>query len=169
MRDHAWQQPMLLALSDPSTGHVVTELKTQKRIKAVFDELDLAFSELFDIAFPAKKDNKIASEVAAFKQEMTGGQPDNYGYWVFYPWSGSLVRFPAKEDLRLLKTARNRNLVTHEEQQKLFDATVLIAGMSVGSNIVEALISQGIGGKFILIDMDVIEPTNLNRIRAKYR
>jgi hypothetical protein len=40
--------------------------------------------------------------------------------------------------------------------------------MSVGSNIVEALVSQGIGGKLLLVDMDIVEPSNLNRIRSPY-
>jgi tRNA A37 threonylcarbamoyladenosine dehydratase len=66
----------------------------------------------------------------------------------------------------MVRTSRNRNLINEEEQSRLYNASVLIAGMSVGSNVVEALVSQGIGGKFILADMDIVEPSNLNRIRS---
>jgi len=134
----------------------------------VEDHIRLAIDELFDIAFPAKKDTKTDAELEAYATELTNGDPDAWGKWVYYPWLNKLVHFPPVAQLRALRTSRNRNLVTAEEQQKLYTATLLIIGMSVGSNIVEALVSQGIGRKLLLVDMDIIEPSNLNRIRAPY-
>lgn len=134
----------------------------------VHDHLDLAIEELFDIDFPAKKDTKDKAEIQAYAKTKIGTDIRQWGEWVYYPWLNELVHTPPKEHLRALRTSRNRNLITSEEQSKLYNATILVVGMSVGSNVVEALVSQGIGGKLILVDMDIVEPTNLNRIRSPY-
>lgn len=134
----------------------------------VDDYIDLAIDELFDIEFPAKKDNKTTEEVNSFGSELTGGAPNEWGEWVYYPWLNKVVHFPPVDSLRALRTSRNRNLITAAEQLKLYSSTILIIGMSVGSNVVEALVASGIGGKLILVDMDKIEPSNLNRIRSPY-
>lgn len=143
-------------------------LKKQYPDMSVEDYVDLAIDELFDIDFPAKKDSKTAKEVKVYGSKLTDPSPNEWGQWVFYPWLNKLVHFPPKEKLRALRTSRNRNLITAEEQKKLYQTTLLIIGMSVGSNIVEALVAQGIGQKLILVDMDIIEPSNLNRIRSPY-
>lgn len=132
------------------------------------DQIDLALDELFDIEFPSKKDTKLPEEVAEFGKSVAGEDPSAWGEWVYYPWLNKLVHFPPVDKLRALRTSRNRNLVTAEEQGKLYGASILVIGMSVGSNIVEALVSKGIGSKLILVDMDIIEPSNLNRIRSPY-
>lgn len=132
------------------------------------DRIDLAIDELFDIEYPFKKDSKNPAEIAAFGDHVTDGDQIRWGEWIYYPWLNKLVHFPPVDKLRALRTSRNRNLVTSEEQCQLYDATLLIIGMSVGSNIVEALVSQGIGSTLLLVDMDIIEPSNLNRIRSPY-
>ena len=88
------------------------------------------------------------------------------GLWVYYPWSHVAVHM-VREDLYFkLRTARNHNLITSEEQDKYHQMKVGIAGLSVGSGIVSALVTSG-GPKTIKIaDFDVIEASNLNRIRA---
>lgn len=146
----------------------ISLLREQHAELAIDDHINLAIDELFDIEFPSKKDSKDTAEVAAFGEQLTRNDPNNWGEWIYYPWLNRVVHVPPVEKLRALRTSRNRNLVTADEQQKLYDSTLLIIGMSVGSNIVEALISQGIGGKLLLVDMDIIEPSNLNRIRSPY-
>jgi molybdopterin/thiamine biosynthesis adenylyltransferase len=143
-------------------------LRLQHAGLQVDDFIELAIDELFDIAHPEKKDTKNAEEVEAFGKELTGSDYNNWGNWVFYPWLNKVVHMPPVKELRALRTSRNRNLITAEEQLRLYEANLLIIGMSVGSNIVEALVSQGIGGHLVLVDMDIIEPSNLNRIRAPY-
>lgn len=132
------------------------------------DFVDLALDELFDMEYPSKKDTKTGQEVRDYIKTKLPDGTDNWGNWVYYSWLNRVVHVPPKEELRKLRTSRNRNLITEEEQAKLYSSTIFIAGMSVGSNIVEAMVSQGIGSKFILADMDIIEPSNLNRIRAPY-
>jgi molybdopterin/thiamine biosynthesis adenylyltransferase len=147
------------------------ELETlKKKHKELFidDHIDLALEELFDIDYPSQKDTRNRQDIERYSQQITEGKPEEWGEWVYFPWLNQVVHFPPKKALRTLRTSRNRNLITTEEQKTLYGATLLIIGMSVGSNIVEALVSQGIGNKLILIDMDIIEPSNLNRIRSAY-
>lgn len=156
----AWEAPVLV----PGQG-AADELKALP-VRQFYDQMPLAIEELYDIAYPQEKD--LPTSQKSSYGEFSDSRNWPYGVFVYYPWSGNCVRFPVQEDLRALRTSRNRNLITATEQAKLYDATILIAGMSVGSNIVEALVSMGIGGHFILADMDSIEPSNLNRIRAPY-
>jgi tRNA A37 threonylcarbamoyladenosine dehydratase len=146
----------------------IEDLKASHTELAIHDNMDLVVEDLFDIEYPEKKDTKTEQELEDFKTVLFKDGVQNWGSWFYYPWLNQLVHFPPKEHLRSLRTSRNRNLINVEEQKILYSSTLLIAGMSVGSNVVEALVSQGIGTKLILADMDVIEPSNLNRIRSPY-
>ncbi len=150
------------------THNDLDSLKQENPQLIVDDTIELAIDELFDIRHPEKKDTKTKDEVRGFGTEITADHPNDWGQWVYYPWLNKVVHFPPVEAFRSLRTSRNRNLITADEQNKLYGATVVIVGMSVGSNVVEALVSQGIGQKLVLVDMDVIEPSNLNRIRSPY-
>lgn len=144
------------------------ELAQKHSELTVHDQINLAFEELFDIEYPAKKDSKTSNEIVEFSNNITGGSPNDWGSWIYYPWLNTIVHTPPINELRQLRTSRNRNLITAEEQLKLYGAVIFVVGMSVGSNVVEALVSQGIGSKLILVDLDIIEPSNLNRIRSPY-
>ena len=148
-------------------SHEIQPLKDQHPELMVEDRVDLAVDELFDIAHPEKKDTKTAQQVFEYRAELFD-DGDNWGEWFYYPWLNKLVHFPPQKELRALRTSRNRNLINAEEQAKLYSSTILIVGMSVGSNVVEALAGTGIGGKLVLVDMDILEPSNLNRIRSPY-
>ncbi len=160
---------MLTITMHKKLTHLEVEgLLKQNDSLSVHDEMSYVAEELFDIEFPQKKDNKSEKEIEKFFNKLTNNDPNNWGSWFYYPWLGKIVHVPPVEQFRALRTSRNRNLVTKEEQEQLYNTTILVAGLSVGSNIVEALVSQGIGGKLVLADMDVIEPSNLNRIRSPY-
>jgi len=165
----AWQNPQFFDLSDESQRAQLQQIFETGKVTMVSDQIEAAIDELFDIEHPAKKDTKTPEEVADFMQQLTQGNIETYGTWVYFPWSQSLVHFPPKEALRRLRGSRNRNLITDEERQTLIDnKTIVILGLSVGSNAVDSLLLQGIGSKYIIVDMDHLDPTNLNRIRASY-
>jgi molybdopterin/thiamine biosynthesis adenylyltransferase len=163
-----WEPPIIFDAQNPSDRGKLVEMLEKDPTIVVYDQIHLAISDLFDVEFPEKKDTKTDTEIEQYSRHFAEGNLDNYGSWVFFPWSRSLIHFPTKDDLRKLRTSRNRNLITSIEQRKLYSSTICIAGMSVGSNVVEALLSGGIGGKLILVDMDYLEPSNLNRIRAPF-
>lgn len=66
---------------------------------------------------------------------------------------------PAKEDMEALMMSRH----TVGVHKKVKSATVAVCGLGgLGSNIAVALARIGVG-KLLLIDFDVVEPSNLNR------
>ncbi|OGH69663.1 MAG: hypothetical protein A3C90_01935 [Candidatus Magasanikbacteria bacterium RIFCSPHIGHO2_02_FULL_51_14] len=104
-----------------------------------------------------------------FIQEYRDSRDDRkQGMWVYYPWLNKAIRFLEESLHDELRTARNKNLITAEEQEKFRDFSVAIAGLSVGSHAALSITLQG-GGKYMrLADPDVISGSNLNRIRAGF-
>ncbi|MDP3093303.1 MAG: ThiF family adenylyltransferase [bacterium] len=86
--------------------------------------------------------------------------------WVYYPWNRALVRIVNKEDYRLLRLSRNKNLITDEEQEKFSRQTIGIAGLNVGNPGALCIILEGGAEKMKFADNDVLELSNLNRFRA---
>lgn len=164
----AWAEPRVFQLHSDEDKAALTKLLEDHRVEKVFDSIEYAIGELYDIAYPAKKDTKTQGDVEAYRQKLCGNDAFAYGAWVYFPWSRYLAHFPPKNDLRALRTSRNLNLIRAEEQKALYDSTIMVVGLSVGSSAVEMLLSQGIGGTIILVDMDIIEPSNLNRIKTTY-
>ena len=123
-----------------------------------------ALKELFFAENPRLKKNM--PEVAGALDEFL----KNHGIsdiWIYYPWSNKVVRCLSEDLYFKLRTARNRNIITDEEQKKYRTAKVGVVGLSVGSAIVSALAMSG-GPKVMKIaDFDEVEISNLNRIRAK--
>lgn len=89
-----------------------------------------------------------------------------HGKWVYFPWRGQLVHILDEEDYFEVRTARNQNLITKEEQRKFYDATIGIAGLSVGSSVAFAIVLQGGGKRLRLADMDRLALSNTNRVLA---
>ena len=87
------------------------------------------------------------------------------GVWSYYPWRNVALRTVEPFALFELRTNRNRNLVTGAEQAVLYPARVAVAGLSVGGNILGALLRHGIGSTFCLADHDELATSNLNRVQ----
>lgn len=85
---------------------------------------------------------------------------------VYFPWLNTLVKTVEADDYFALKTNRNQDLITAEEQVKLRDYKVAVLGMSVGSNVAFVLTQAGISNDIVLADFDELDTTNLNRILA---
>ena len=93
------------------------------------------------------------------------GKPDEgVGVWIYYPWRNQLIQLLPEEDFFKVRTARNRNLITAEEQQRFYNATIGIAGMSIGMSVALAIVLQGGGKRLKIADADTIDLSNLNRI-----
>lgn len=89
---------------------------------------------------------------------------DEPGRWAWYPWRRTLVSILGPAGFKALRLDRNRNGITTEEQTRLAELTVGVAGLSVGHVIAHTLAMQGLCGRLRLADFDRIELSNLNRI-----
>jgi hypothetical protein len=115
----------------------IEEFKKEHGVVEVLDAYDELLEELFLIRNPRYKFDKNYQEpLSVFKQEHFAGKtPEESGVWFLFPWSKKLVHYLPHELHFELRTARNKNIITEEEQRRLYDFTVGIAGLSVGSHV----------------------------------
>ena len=87
-------------------------------------------------------------------------------HWVYYPWRNTLVHVLPQKLYNLLRTSRNRNLITLQEQEIFRNFKVGIAGLNVGNPVALCLALEG-GASFLkFADNDILSFTNMNRFRA---
>lgn len=133
--------------------------------KRLVDAYTGAVRELFFVRNP--KFRKQTPDGEAAYQAFLKVTPVLEDAWIFYPDTEILVHTLAENLYFELRTARNRNIVTAKEQNMYRETVVGIAGLSVGSSALHALVQSG-GPKTIKIaDFDTLEISNLNRIRAR--
>lgn len=153
------KQPIILAEGN-FTREELVRLKAGARVWETVDIYADQIRELAEITYPS---NANTSERERFVKEHAGG--DLGGSWIYYPWSGVLLHCVGDAGLRALRTNRNQNVITHDEQEKLGKSTVAVAGMSVGSGIALSCVYSGISDVIKLADFDRLETANLNRLR----
>jgi ThiF family len=129
----------------------------QPRVRDIYA---LQVAELAEVRLPGGSGQAREAFIADY-------QAREPGVWSYYPWLDVALRTMEPEALFELRTNRNRNLVTRSEQLALRNAHVAIAGLSVGSNVLAALVRHGIGRTFSLADHDTLATSNLNRMPAR--
>ncbi|MCA9369412.1 ThiF family adenylyltransferase [Candidatus Woesebacteria bacterium] len=91
---------------------------------------------------------------------------NNSSAWVYYPWSNIVIGMLDEDSVFVLRTNRNKLLISKEEQELLRTAHVAVIGLSVGNHVVAGLAHSGISKQMTIADRDVLETTNTNRVRA---
>ena len=114
--------------------------------------------------YRAKYEVQVASIAEMLDTHYSGKPAWQLGSWVYFPWKNQLVHILAQKDFEDLRTIRNRELITQDEQKKLLDFKVASFGMSVGSAGALAVAISGISRQIKLVDGAVISGSNLNRI-----
>ena len=87
-------------------------------MREVCDTLEDQLIELLVTRQPALKQNPaaLAEQVEAY---VNGRDWEQCGVWVWYPWRQTMVHVLDQEDFIELRTNRNRNRITREEQALL--------------------------------------------------
>jgi len=151
----------------------IKDLKTIKKEYCPYKVIDTykeQLEDLFLIRNPHYKFNKnYQDDFEKFvNSQAIDGSLEKCGSWVYFPWNNILVHYLSDPDHQEVRTARNRNLLTEEEQKKFYKLRVGVAGLSVGSHGALTTVVMG-GAKLIkLADPDTISPTNLNRMRFDF-
>lgn len=163
--DRSTYRPVLFrpALSDDARR--LADAKASSPGLQVLDRLEIQLRELIKVLNPSRTftTEDLVSEAMG---HLGGTDPDDYGVWVHYPWSHRLVHLLDEEEFALVRTDRNRNKITHEEQQRLSHKKVGIVGLSVGRSVAMAMALERTFGELRLADHDQLDLSNLNRIRA---
>jgi len=155
----------ILHLSNPADAAFFQSLRRDEPRLQVFDEIAGQLRELVKSLQPQRKMSKADVEEAVVAH-LNGVAPADYGVWVFYPWSCRLVHLLDEEEFVFLRTNRNCNKITLEERAILSRKRVGIIGLSVGQSVAVTLAMERSFGELRLADFDLLELTNLNRIRT---
>jgi len=133
-----------------------------------------AYSELLEDLFlirnPKYKFEKdYKKDLKKFVEEHCAGKDiETCGSWFLFPWNNFLVHFLDDELHQELRTARNKNLITAEEQGKLRNLCIAFAGMSVGSHCALTINMMGMARHMKIADPDVLSGSNMNRVRYDF-
>jgi ThiF family len=163
---HVSWRPEILDPGCSQDAARLDELCEHGRVWQVHDTLE---AQLVDLARTRNPHRALSQEEAESEaRALLGGEPiETYGSWVFYAWSGRLVRILAPDEFRELRLDRNRNKITVEEQNQLQQLTVAVVGLSVGNAVAVTLAQEGNCGRLKLTDFDSLEVSNMNRLRAR--
>src|SRR5690242_19301552 len=121
-------QPAILREGE-YTAADLQQFKSTHQIWQEGDIFDLQLRELFEILHPAKRLAVVSyeEELQAFVDQRLGDGLQ--GNWIYYPWSGFLVHTVNQVDYLALRTNMNKNLITRNVQEQLFNACVGVAGL----------------------------------------
>lgn len=150
---------------DANTLHAFIEsLPADRKVRDIVPE---QLAELYKIEHPERIfADGFSEECRKYASQRIAERGDLLGDWVYYPWSRTLLHTLSRDNNFLLRTNRNRNLITPKEGELLRHAVIGIAGLSVGGHIALGLTYGAIGGTLKLAEYDTLDTTNLNRVRA---
>jgi nitroreductase/molybdopterin/thiamine biosynthesis adenylyltransferase len=160
----AWS-PVLFDLQLDTDRQRLETLVDSGAVQVCHDTLEEQLGELVGVLHPGAK---LTPEQRAqrVQEHLAGRDIESYGTWVFYPWSGRLLHVLPKDELRAVRSDRNRYKITSEEQRKLAGARIGVLGLSVGNAAALTFALEGVGTTFKLADFDQLSLSNLNRLRA---
>ncbi len=140
-------------------------LKNNPEINS-FDLYPDMVDELFEVLNPADANGPNKNELLHQFRKDYIKKDKNAGSWFYYQWLNIAIHLLPEKDHFLVRTARNRELINLKEQRKFETTKVGVAGLSVGSSAVQAIVMSGGSRSIRVADADTIELSNLNRLRA---
>ncbi|HAZ28727.1 MAG TPA: hypothetical protein DCY48_03050 [Candidatus Magasanikbacteria bacterium] len=162
-----FEKPIILSW----TQHTLADLERIKQTYPIWKTVDIferQLGEFFVITHPDVVGSEEYEQIKAVyvKKWLAGQEKHLAGAWVYFSWSGVLLHMLDESEYTTLRTNRNRNLITQEEQEVLRNSCVAFVGLSVGSNIAVSLSYSGIANTMKLADFDTLDTSNLNRVKA---
>jgi molybdopterin/thiamine biosynthesis adenylyltransferase len=160
--------PIFFNLSKKQDKNRFITLIKNGEIRFINDDFKEQLKELYQIKNPQKVFNPdFKLDFLKYLKNLKKKSPlYEQGVWVYFPWLLSAVHILNEDDFYLVRTARNKNLINAHEQDKFYNSTIGIAGLSVGNSVALAIVLQGGAKKLKLADFDKLALSNINRIRA---
>ncbi|MET3113672.1 molybdopterin/thiamine biosynthesis adenylyltransferase/nitroreductase [Pedobacter sp. CG_S7] len=157
--------PQFYRLAQVEDVSTLTQLLQEKPFIQVFDTIYNQLKDLLKGLNPKKvfEDNELD---AAIKNHLKGVDSNLYGVWVYYPWLEKVVHILDEQEYIQVRTNRNKHKITQEEQDKLMQKKIGVIGLSVGQSVSLTLAIERGCGELRIADFDVLDLTNLNRIRS---
>jgi len=157
--------PIILRLSNTEDKKTYDKLLSEKIALFISDEIEGQLKELVKSQRPwvMIKPDEYEGLISA---HLNGTPINDYGVWVYYPWSRRLVHLLDEEEFIEVRTNRNQYKITRQERDTLATKKIGIIGLSVGQSIALTLSMERGFGELRLADFDLLELSNLNRIRT---
>lgn len=146
----------------PESENRLDQLR-ESRQPVILDTYQAQLADWLKISNPASRFSPEALQEAVENHLQNKGDD---GVWVYYPWNNTLVHTLNRDAFISVRTNRNKLKITTEEQQILAGKTIGIIGLSVGQSVALALAMERVGGRLKIADFDVLDLSNLNRIRS---
>lgn len=157
-------KPVFLRITDQAEKTALDEL-INNNVSFFHDEIYSQLQELIKMKNPAQR-IKPEEYPELIRKHLVGRDIHAYGVWVYYPWSRRLVHMLDEEEFKQVRTNRNQYKITAKEQEILSTKRIGIIGLSVGQSIALTLAMERGFGELRLTDFDLLELSNLNRIRS---
>ncbi len=158
-------KPLFFRLTENSDRQELNRLSQSHPNLQIYDTIEGQLIELIKTQHPSQRftDKQLSAKI---HQHLGGVPPEEYGVWVYYPWSDRLLHILDEKEFIQLRTSRNQYKITREEQDTLARQKIGIIGLSVGQSIALTMAMERTFGEVRLADFDSLELTNMNRIRT---
>jgi hypothetical protein len=161
-------KPLFFNLKDSQQQDKLDELLISSTHTIVQDEIKSQVGELIKARNPTivYTNDSLKSATEDFFKDINS---DQFGIWVYYPWANTIIHLLAEPDFIEIRTNRNRNKITKDEQAILAQKKIGIIGLSVGQSVAKTLALERLAGEIRIADHDILELSNYNRIRTTLR
>jgi len=129
----------------------------------LFDEIYSQLRELIRSRNPKARYEAEHYPIMVAKH-LNGITIEDYGVWVYYPWSKRMVHILDEEEFIEMRTSRNKYKITKDEQEILLKKRVGVIGLSVGQSVSVTMAMERTAGELRIADFDELEITNLNSL-----
>ena len=157
--------PLFFRIEKEDEKQRLMDLLIDKPYIKVCDTISSQLKELIKSAQPSK--TFTTSEILqGVEIHLNGISLEDYGVWVYYPWSEKLVHILDEKEFVDLRTNRNNYKITDAEEIQLSSKKIGVIGLSVGQSVSLTLAMERSFGELRIADFDELEITNLNRLRS---
>jgi len=151
-------------------SQTLDDFKKQHPVDKILDKYDELLEEVFLIRNPKyKMDKNYGEPLERFAAEqLAAADREKSGVWWYFPWNKLLAHYLPDAMHQEVRTARNKNIITKDEQEKFYNFKVGVAGLSIGSHAAATIPLMGGGRVLKLADPDNVSASNLNRMRYDF-
>jgi molybdopterin/thiamine biosynthesis adenylyltransferase/nitroreductase len=163
--DKRTHTPLFFRLSNQLEKQQLQALIADDKVSFFHNDIVSQLQELIKSLNPAIRILE-ADYASRINDHLNGILIDDYGVWVYYPWNRRLVHLLDESEFVEVRTNRNQYKITKAERDQLLTKKIGIIGLSVGQSIALTIAMERGCGELRLADFDVLELSNLNRIRT---
>lgn len=159
-------KPIIYRLKKPEDQERFEKLIRNTPGLRVLDEIQGQIEELIKARNPKIDFPKATLAEKAYQHLHKKNAPEEYGAWVYYPWLNKVLHILDNEEFVEVRTNRNQYKITPEEREILSKKKIGVIGLSVGQTVALTLAQERTFGELRIADFDILELSNLNRIRT---